>query len=280
MKAASRRKKSLRVHLPTVNLWTKAITEVSYDDVQAFCAENLPEGTRLDYKAEFAKELEKLLCAFANPYGGLILVGVDSDKNTDTPLWPPKGISLVPGLELTVQQKAADAVYPPVPVQVSRPLPIPGKSDRVLLVIRIDPSPEAPHAIEKNRKVYERTGNRNQPNELADLVEFNSFWIAVGSSVSDACSSCNKSLSGHAGRSKEIRKCHNAGCQSHHSIPAVHCASWSIAGKRIAKAKSSPLAFHSGRREVLSLSARASPRTAAVAIGGIPARRSGDTSSA
>jgi hypothetical protein len=155
-----------------MNLWTKSVGDINFADVQEFCKQNLPEGTRLDYKSELKPELDKLICAFANSHGGIIIIGVESNKLGDTPIWPdegPCGIPAEAGLELRVQQTAATAIYPPVPVQVSRPLPIPGKSDIVLLVVRVDPSPDAPHAIDKNRRVYERTGNRVHPNELVDI---------------------------------------------------------------------------------------------------------------
>ncbi|MGD0767474.1 MAG: ATP-binding protein [Tepidisphaeraceae bacterium] len=148
------------------------MADISFDDIRDFCAQKPPEGTSLDYKSDFTEKLDQLICAFANTHGGLIILGVESEKADDTPTWPPggpPGVVKSDGMELRVQQIAAEAIYPPVPVEVSRPIDIPAKADRVLIVIRIQPSPTAPHAIDRNRRVYERTGNRNHPNELADM---------------------------------------------------------------------------------------------------------------
>ena len=76
-----------------------------------------------------------------------------------------------PGLSERVIQIAQDSIYPPVRVAVSNVIPNDLLPGHVLLVIRVNESREAPHAIEKNRKVYvyERTDNKNEPYELADM---------------------------------------------------------------------------------------------------------------
>src|SRR5258708_6388896 len=132
-----------------MDLWHKALVDVDYGDILAFCQSKLPESTRLDYKRDFTDKLEALICAFANTYGGLILIGIDSDKKDDTPIWPPAGIDLTSGMELRVHQIAAEAIYPPLPVEVSRPISVQGTTDKYLLVVRVEASPLAPHAIEK-----------------------------------------------------------------------------------------------------------------------------------
>ena len=75
------------------------------------------EGTRYDYKLGFPSKLEKTIAAFANTLGGLILLGIDSDKTTNTPIWPAvTGLLSRAGLEEQVYQKATEAIYPPVRV--------------------------------------------------------------------------------------------------------------------------------------------------------------------
>jgi hypothetical protein len=64
-----------------------------------------PEGARLDYKGiAFPKDLSKTIAAFANTLGGLIILGVDADKKTNTPIWPPvAGMPMEAGLSERVQ---------------------------------------------------------------------------------------------------------------------------------------------------------------------------------
>jgi hypothetical protein len=48
-----------------------------------FCQTKQAEGARLDYKGTaFPKDLAKIIAAFSNTLGGLILLGVDADGAT------------------------------------------------------------------------------------------------------------------------------------------------------------------------------------------------------
>jgi predicted HTH transcriptional regulator len=98
-----------------VSLWQKSVSELDFSDIDQFCAGKPRENTRLDFKVDFPNNLEKTIAAFANTLGGLILLGVDSDPATNTPIWPPtKGMPSQVGLEERVYQKATAAIYPPV----------------------------------------------------------------------------------------------------------------------------------------------------------------------
>jgi len=155
-----------------MSLWYKLLSQVAFDDIDRFCATKLPEGVRLDYKLHFPGNLEKTIAAFANTLGGLILLGIDTDKKTNTPVWPPvTGLASNIGLEERVFQKATEAIYPPVRVSVSPVIEIPALPGNVALVVRVDESKDAPHAVEKGRKVYvyERSDNKTDPIQLAHI---------------------------------------------------------------------------------------------------------------
>ena len=156
-----------------MSLWSKPVAQITFADVDEFCKTMQPEGARLDYKGiDFPKDLAKTIAAFANTLGGLILLGVDADKNSNTPLWPPTvGMPMAAGLSERVIQVAQDAIYPPVRVDVSNIIENDLLPTHAIVVIRVPESREAPHATEKNTRVYvyERTGNKNEPYELADI---------------------------------------------------------------------------------------------------------------
>jgi hypothetical protein len=156
-----------------MSLWHKPTSEISFADIDEFCQTMQPEGARLDYKGiAFPKDLAKTIAAFANTLGGLIILGVDADKTTNKPNWPPtQGYPTEVGLSERVVQIAQDSIYPPVGVAVSNVIPNDHLPGNILLVIRVNESREAPHAIEKNRKVYvyDRTDNKNEPYNLADM---------------------------------------------------------------------------------------------------------------
>src|SRR5688572_12029863 len=96
------------------SLWAIDIEQLTTELLDEFLHAKQPEGMKLDYKASFTKDLESLICAFANTYGGMIVIGVDEDKKTNTPIWPPVDLAplqdVEPGLDMRVFQKASDAI--------------------------------------------------------------------------------------------------------------------------------------------------------------------------
>jgi hypothetical protein len=151
-----------------MSLWHKPMDAITFADVDAFCQTMQTEGMRLDYKLDRPKDLAKLVAAFANTNGGLILLGVEADPTTNKPIWPPlKGMLSQKGVEEAVISIARDAIYPPATVQVSPVLENSHLPGHVVVVVRVDESREAPHAVDDGRKVYERTGSTTKPYDFA-----------------------------------------------------------------------------------------------------------------
>jgi hypothetical protein len=149
-----------------MHIYTKRITEIIWAEVEAFCNTRVTENTYLDYKADFPKDLAKTVSAMANTLGGVVIIGVDEDNN-GAPVLPIAGIPVERGLEERVVNTMVNAVYPPIIPEVA--VCVSADASRVLVVIRVGPSTEAPHAMQSNTRVYVRTGKRNSPEELADL---------------------------------------------------------------------------------------------------------------
>src|SRR4051794_13333288 len=103
-----------------MSLWHKQVLDISFAEIDTFCQTMQPEGMRLDYKVERPTDLAKLIAAFANTLGGLIILGVDANKATNQPFWPPqKGMPTKPGIDEAITAIARDAIYPPVRVAIS-----------------------------------------------------------------------------------------------------------------------------------------------------------------
>ena len=161
-----------------MNLWQKPIDQITFDDVDEFCAAGLEESVRLDYKAEWPGDLAKTMAAMANTVGGMIIIGVDADKTTNKPIWPPQkptdsraGFRLTHGQSERVYQNGRDAIFPPLMPEVSTIMENKRLPGHAILVIRVPESKDAPHAVEGKKKVYiyERTGNQGYAHSLADL---------------------------------------------------------------------------------------------------------------
>ncbi len=102
-----------------MSLWNKPASELTFADLDAFLCAKFEEGHRLDYKLTFPSDLGKTIAAFANTLGGVIILGVDGDKVTNEPIWPPiAGMPSVPGIADRIIQIATEAIYPPVRVSV------------------------------------------------------------------------------------------------------------------------------------------------------------------
>jgi len=158
-------------------LWTKAVGDITIADVISFCEERISESVNLDYKREFPSgdKLAKTVSAFANTFGGLVLIGVDEDDES-RPRPPYTGIALEPKLEERVWNVLTEHIQPPLfpDVRVCPP-----ENDRTFVMIRISPSATAPHAVRNNTSIYLRVGNitkREETERLATIPEVS--WLA------------------------------------------------------------------------------------------------------
>ncbi len=151
-------------------LYTKPITDITWDDVEAFCAEGIAENAYLDYKEDFPSNLQKTIAAMANTFGGLILIGVEEDDSK--PVTPIAGIAYAKGLAERVTNKILGNIIPPVFPETA--VCTDESEAKAVVVIRIPESDHTPHAIAQNTKVYLRTGNVTEPHDLAtiDRVEW------------------------------------------------------------------------------------------------------------
>lgn len=139
------------------------------EEIRAFC-QRFHEGIRVEYKSTFdanvRRNTAKMVSAFANTLGGVIVIGVNAQNGV--PEEPIEGFD-DPGEELTlvVEQICLQGMNPPVMPRIT-----PVASDiagKCFLVVEVDESPEAPHAIENQTRVYVRTGNAANPYELASV---------------------------------------------------------------------------------------------------------------
>jgi hypothetical protein len=159
------------MRLTTMSLRNKPIDEITYADVGAFCTTTPKprEVLQLDFKRAFPGDLSKIIAAFANTYGGLLVLGVETDASNE-PKWPPLGLEASAQNSERIHHAAYDSIHPPVAIEVSAMLPLPDPPDRVLAVVRVPESPEAPHAMEGGRHIYIRTGDVSKRIDLADIT--------------------------------------------------------------------------------------------------------------
>lgn len=153
-------------------IYTSSVENITWSAVEEFCTQGIAEGAYLDYKRDFPADLARSIAAMANTLGGVILIGVEEDTD-GKPKRPPVGIPLDRGLAERVTNIILTNITPPVFPEVA--VCPDATKNKAVVIIRVPQSPETPHAIQSNTRIYLRTGNRNNPEELATLDQIE--WL-------------------------------------------------------------------------------------------------------
>jgi len=151
-------------------IFSKPINDLDIDDIRIFCEKGIKEGFTLDYKEDFPNSLEKTICAFANTFGGVILIGVEGDQE-NKPIIPIKGIDFQEGLYERVINIILDNIYPPLFPEIEIVRFQDNGNDKAVVVIRIPQSDMTPHLINNKKNVYIRTDNRNKPEDEVATID-------------------------------------------------------------------------------------------------------------
>ena len=142
-------------------MFTKPIDEITFEDVKSFC-DVWAEGVRVEYKKEI-RHIPKIVSSFANTHGGIFLIGVEADQTNNMPICPIEGIPKDSGIEERIQQSALTGIYPGIIPKIKL-VDVPN-SNNVVVIVRVDESLQAPHAIKDVTQVYIRVGSITQPYE-------------------------------------------------------------------------------------------------------------------
>jgi schlafen family protein len=147
-------------------LFPSPLHSLELRQIEQFCL-HWPEGVRVEYKRELdARHIPKVVSSFANTVGGVWIIGVATDVENRA-VFPIRGISRTPGIEERITQSCYHNLYPPLLPDI-KIIDVPGEGGRVVVVVQISESVEAPHAIENSTKVYIRT---NSPTEIIQMAE-------------------------------------------------------------------------------------------------------------
>ena len=157
-------------------MFGKPLDELDIADLRAFLNQQVPEGPSLDYKRELTADLPDTACAFANTAGGYIVVGVGEGAKEDLP--DPDN---VPGLDQSKKPRSAvvnritSRTRPTVVPNVSVPIELDDGSGRVVLVIHVKESIDAPHEVMgTSPRILVRRGTKNEPIGLIDVERLTS----------------------------------------------------------------------------------------------------------
>lgn len=144
----------------------------TFQDVIDFCNLQVSEGINLDYKKDLSgtKGIAKTICAFANTRGGTIIVGVEDDNNK--PKLPVEGLEFTDKLNTQVIDIVLGNIFNPIIPNIIVCEPV---NNKTFIIIEVPESNNAPHAIDNDTKIYFRTGDISNPEDLADIEKIK--WL-------------------------------------------------------------------------------------------------------
>lgn len=141
--------------------------KITFEVIENFCRE-WPEGVRVEYKQEI-KDIPKIVSSFANTQGGVYIIGVKANQTDNKVEFPIEGIPNTAGIEERIMQSAYEGIYPSIIPEVIKVDVT--ESENIVIIVRVDESVSAPHAIQNSTRVYIRVGSVTQPYTKPELAE-------------------------------------------------------------------------------------------------------------
>ncbi len=154
-----------------------SINKIDMQDIKNLIKDQEPESKHLEYKGEMEgqeekRAINKAVCGFANADGGLFIYGINEDENKKHTLI--NGISL-DGTSLDEKKRSILStieanIEPRVDVGIKG---IELDDDKVVILIKVPKSWNAPHCIKKNngkiRSFYIRRDGSTNPMEFEEI---------------------------------------------------------------------------------------------------------------
>lgn len=141
-----------------MSIYTKPLSQLTTADLQELRDDAAVENVRLEFKAEVPGKDETLkkLSAFANTFGGYMVVGASAPSN-DGRIEALRGVDEQPGYRQKIVQWCFGGASPPLTAEVSDPISAPAGDGKVCYVVYAPESDIAPHFLNGRKGVYVRT---------------------------------------------------------------------------------------------------------------------------
>jgi hypothetical protein len=155
------------------DLFTCKLTPLSVQDVDEFLGlsqpedKRLPESSQIDYKQEFPPDLGDDVAALANTYGGLIFLGIKSDKNRNNVPVQWDGVQLGSDPSVRVSSRILSTVRPRPEFDIG----LVGSTNGSIVIIRVKEGSYPPYEYEQGASVRIpiRVNDRNKQASVRDI---------------------------------------------------------------------------------------------------------------
>jgi len=180
------------------DIFQKSLSDWTWDDLKSIIVNELEESQKLEFKntlptatgdldpwqqgkqkvGDYAKkELAKEIVAFANAYGGYLIIGIAESQAK------PKHAETIGDLIRDCERCITDLerslrsiIDPPLNDFEARAIADPSENGKGMLIFRVGSSSMAPHGYGRPPVVYIRRGEQSEPPTMRDLQ--NIFWEA------------------------------------------------------------------------------------------------------
>ena len=134
------------------------MTQLTAADVQELLAETAIENVRLEFKSQAPNKDETLkkLSSFGNTFGGFLVVGAKANS-ADGRIESLPGVDAQPGYKQRLVQWCFEGTSPPLNIEVSDEISVPGANGKVCYVVHVPESDVAPHFLNGGKGIWVRT---------------------------------------------------------------------------------------------------------------------------
>lgn len=162
-----------------MSLFLKKIDEITIDDLVNFISVKHPENIRLEYKSSFSatdanQQIAKEVSAFANQQGGVLIYGIGEEPGKTRRPDAIVGIDKSLSPRQKIQSVCIDHIYPPAVPEIQE-CELKNDNSKVVVIVRIAMSDDAPHTINHRTGFYIRVQDRSDPREMAE-EEIELLW--------------------------------------------------------------------------------------------------------
>jgi len=162
-----------------MSLFLKKIDEITIDDLESFVSAKHPENIRLEYKSSFSatdanQQIAKEVSAFANQQGGVLIYGIGEEPGKTRKPDAIVGIDKFLSPRQKIQSVCIDHIYPPVVPEIQE-CELKNDNGKMVVIVRIAMSDDAPHTINHRTGFYIRVQDRSDPREMNE-EEIELLW--------------------------------------------------------------------------------------------------------
>jgi hypothetical protein len=141
-----------------MSIFEKPLSQLATADLEELLQQNAVENVRLEFKLLIPDkdEILKKLSSFANAFGGFVVFGAAANSS-DGRIEDLPGVDARAGFKQTLVQWCFGGASPPLTIEVSDPIPVPGNKGKVCYVAHVPESDVAPHFLNGRKGVWIRT---------------------------------------------------------------------------------------------------------------------------